>query len=34
MNDDDWQPVEDNTPNPFNEMLDNYVAKGTPVDHD
>lgn len=28
-----WKPIKDNTPNPFKEMLDDYVARGAPVDH-
>lgn len=33
MNKDDWTPVDDKTPNPFNDMLDDYVAAGCPVEH-
>lgn len=33
MNNNDWTPVEDKTPNSFNKMLDDYVAKGAPIEH-
>ncbi len=29
---DKWTPVEDNTPNSFNQQLDTYVKAGAPVD--